>query len=111
MRRLALICCALAAFAASQLATAPAANAFGCEHFHRGSLDDCYGYRPAHRGYYPYYNSGQWRSAKEMRWKRRHARLHFRYPQYNPAWGHPVDNYNHYEFHSRDGHRHRLGHW
>lgn len=111
MRRLALICCAVAAFAATQLASAAPASAFGCDLWTRGTLDECYNYRPAARGYYPYYNSGQWRSAKEMRVRRRMSRWHYEYPQYNPVWGHRVDNYRHYDWHARHHGRHRHGHW
>jgi len=111
MRRLALICSAVAAFAAAQLASTAPAAAFGCDLWTRGDLDECYNYRPANRGYYPYYNSGQWRPAREMRERRQMSRWHYSYPQYNPVWGHPVDDYNHRDWHARNHGRHRIGHW
>lgn len=36
--------------------------------------------------YYPYYNSGQWRPASEMR----KPRAYNNQPAYYPAWGYPV---------------------
>jgi hypothetical protein len=109
MRRLALICVAMAAILAGVMSPT-SASAFGWD---RGDgYSDPYFYRPSARGYYPYYNSGQWRSAREMRWKRRLAREdRFEYPQYNPVWGHPLDGYDHRAWHRRHHGRHRLGHW
>jgi hypothetical protein len=37
--------------------------------------------------YYPYYNSGDWRPAAEMR----RPRPYYVQPPYYPAWGYPVD--------------------
>lgn len=108
MRRFALLCFAVAALLAG-LAMPHSAQAFGWD---RGDgIHDPYFYRPGHRGYYPYYNSGQWRTAKDMRWRKRVARQRFYYPQYNPVWGHPLDGYHHREWHERDGNRHHIGHW
>jgi hypothetical protein len=36
--------------------------------------------------YYPYYNSGYWRPAQEMR----KPRPYYQQPPYYPAWGYPV---------------------
>jgi hypothetical protein len=108
MRRFALSCFAIVGLFGCAM-TPQSAQAFGWD---RGDgIHDPYFYRPGHRGYYPYYNSGQWRSARYLRWKMRAARQKFRYPQYNPAWGHPVDGYRHREFHAQDGYRHYLGDW
>lgn len=109
MRRLALMTLAVAALGAAALSPQPA-HAFGWD---RGDgVSDPYFYRPAARGYYPYYNSGQWRSAKHMRWKRSIARQQsYDYPQYNPVWGHPLDGYRHREWHHRHHGRHSIGHW
>lgn len=110
MRRLALICLAMAALAFGVL-TPQAANAFGWD---RGDgITDPYFYQPGARGYYPYYNSGQWRSLKEMRWRRREARSRqqYEYPQYNPVWGHPLNGYRHREWHEHHHGRHSIGHW
>lgn len=84
---------ALAAFLAPAMGANPAA-AFG---WHRGDdLYDPYAYTPEKRRWYPYYNSGQWRPAEEMRWRRRESRKYYDYPQYNPVWGHPVGQEDYY---------------
>ncbi|MFA5899952.1 MAG: hypothetical protein WC829_12670 [Hyphomicrobium sp.] len=36
--------------------------------------------------YYPYYNSGDWRPAAEMR----RPRPYYQEPPYYPAWGYPI---------------------
>lgn len=87
MRRIAIISFAAAALLAAVAAAQPAA-AFGWERY--DGYGDPYFYRPQYRGWYPYYNSGQWRTAREMRYRKRMARQHFYYPQYNPVWGHPL---------------------
>lgn len=46
---------------------------------------DPYGYRYVQPRYYPYYNSGYWRPAHEVR-KRP---PHFQLPRYYQAWGYP----------------------
>lgn len=108
MRRFVLTILAVAACAAGGASVTSQAQA-GWDHYPAGY--DPYFYYPSNRGYYPYYNSGQWRSAREMRYRRRLARRHFYYPQYNPAWGHPVMHYRHREWHKRHHGRHHIGHW
>lgn len=69
---------------------------------------DPYAYRSEKRGYYPYYNSGYWRPAHEMRYR---YRRHFALPKYHRAWGYPKTSYNHREWHYRHHGRHRPWHW
>src|SRR3989304_5818002 len=62
---------------------------------------DPYAYRHSPRGYYPYFNSGYWRSASEAR-ARNHKHYHHWNVQgpnfkYHSSWGHPA---------SRDSHEH-----
>jgi hypothetical protein len=63
----------------------------------RGVADvtDPYAYYVAPRGYYPYYNSGYWRPAAELAWRRRCCRPHFVLPPYHQAWGYPDRVYVH----------------
>jgi hypothetical protein len=58
--------------------------------YHRNSATDPHGYRWVKPRYYPYYNSGYWRSAAAMR-----ARHKARYPHvpYYRAWGYPKRGY------------------
>jgi hypothetical protein len=65
---------------------------------------DPYAYRPAHRGYYPYYNSGYWRPAHEMR--HRH-RPHYVLPKYQPGWG----RNNHHGYNHNPAGPHHAHHW
>ena len=67
---------------------------------------DPYAYRYAPRGYYPYYNSGYWRPAAEVR---RTAR--YPLPPYYRAWGYPDPRYHHREWHYRHDGRVHIGHW
>lgn len=69
---------------------------------------DPYAYRYEPRGYYPYYNSGYWRPAHEMR-----ARGHYipEQPAYYAAWGYPDRAYSHHRWHARHHGRHRHHHW
>jgi hypothetical protein len=69
---------------------------------------DPYAYHYQPRGYYPYYNSGYWRPAHEVRAKRvrRYAR-----PAYYKAWGHPVSGYSHHGWHARYHGRILRHHW
>lgn len=108
MRRLAIFCLAVATLAIGGIGSVPAAQA-GWDHY--PDHYDPYFYYPSPRGYYPYYNSGHWRSAREMRYRKRMARRHYSYPQFNPAWGHPVYNYRHREWHRRHHGGHHIGHW
>lgn len=72
--------------------------------YHTDIAPDPYAYRYEPRGYYPYYNSGQWRPAREMR----RSRPVYALPPYYKAWGYPNAKYRHHEWHSRHhgGHRH-----
>lgn len=45
---------------------------------------DPYAYQPEKRGYYPFYNSGYWRPAHEVRGKQRPQ---LTLPKYHQAWG------------------------
>ena len=72
---------------------------------------DRFAYRYAPRGYYPYYNSGQWRSVKELRFRRDCCRPVADLPPYYQAWGHPHPRYTHRKWHRRHHGRIRLGHW
>lgn len=75
--------------------------------YHTHVATDPYAYRPEPRGYYPYYNSGHWRPAHEMR----KARPHLARPKYFKAWGYPKQKYNHVEWHTKHHGGHRRGHW
>jgi hypothetical protein len=108
MRRLATLCFAMAALLLAAV-SAPEPAAAGWDR--HDPYYDPYFYYPSPRGYYPYYNSGQWRSAREMRWKRQMSRRHYAYPQYNPAWGHPVYMYRNRAWHRRHHGGHHIGHW
>ncbi len=77
--------------------------------YHVHSRTDPYRYRPAHRGYYPYYNSGYWRPAHLVRKKR--FRYYHRKPRYYRAWGHTKRGYKHRKWHSRHHGRHHWHHW
>ncbi len=74
------------------------------------AVTDPYAYRYEPRGYYPYYNSGYWRSAREMRIRRAYRYETVQVPYYQ-AWGHPDRYYNHRAWHARHHGRIRLGHW
>jgi hypothetical protein len=50
---------------------------------------DRYAYYTAPRGYYPYYNSGQWRPTYELRYRRNCCRPVAALPPYYQAWGYP----------------------
>ncbi len=65
---------------------------------------DPYYYHPSPRGYYPYYNSGEWRSAREIRYR---YRRHYDIPHYFRAWGYPKSTYDHYQWHQY----HHGGHY
>lgn len=108
MRRFVIICLTAVATVLGT-ATLPTAAEAGFDRY--PDHYDPYFYAPSPRGYYPYYNSGHWRSASEMRWRKRMSRRHYAYPQYNPAWGHPVRNYSHRKWHRRHHGGHHIGHW
>jgi hypothetical protein len=69
---------------------------------------DPYAYRSEHRGYYPYYNSGYWVPAQQMRHR---YRRHYALPKYYQAWGYPKVGYYHREWHYRHHGRHYPWHW
>ena len=69
---------------------------------------DPYAYRYEPRGYYPYYNSAYWQPAYKVRGRNRAGYIH---PPYYQAWGYPVRNYNHVEWHYAHHGRHHWGHW
>jgi hypothetical protein len=69
---------------------------------------DPYAYRYAPRGYYPYYNSGYWKSAHKMRCRKR-ARL--ARPPYYRSWGYPDAHYHHRAWHAEHHGFIRRGHW
>ena len=66
---------------------------------------DPYAYRPATRGYYPYYNSGYWRPAGY-----RTVRPHYELPKYYPAWGYTKQWHNR-KWHAENHGRHYPWHW
>lgn len=51
-----------------------------------GSGYDRYTYRYRKACYYPYYNSGYWKSASILRMR---PRPYYKIPRYYPAWGYP----------------------
>jgi hypothetical protein len=59
---------------------------------------DPYAYRPAHRHYYPYYNSGYWRAPQHK------AREHLQLPKYYPAWGRNTHGHDAPVQHKSHGH-------
>ncbi len=67
-----------------------------------------YAYQP--RGYYPYYNSGYWRPAYEMRQRRTYMYPNVQVPYYQ-AWGYPKRGYHHRAWHARNHGRIHIGHW
>jgi hypothetical protein len=74
--------------------------------YHIHYRTDPYAYRYEPRGYYPYYNSGYWRPAHEVRRNRYYA-----LPPYYQAWGYPNPNYHHRAWHKRHHGGHHIGHW
>lgn len=72
--------------------------------YHVHGATDPYAYRPATRGYYPYYNSGYWRPATY-----RH-RPHYQLPAYYPAWGY-TKRWQHKKWHAVHHGRHKPWHW
>jgi len=99
---------ALCAVAAAAFSPSEAANAFGLDEpdlryheFHRNdALEDYYSYFYDPRGYYPYYNSGEWGRPIIRRYK---GPL----PPYYEAWGMNNSRYHHVEWHRQ----HYGGHW
>ena len=70
----------------------------------RGYLNDRYSYFYDPRGYYPYYNSGQWGPP-------RISRFNGTLPPYYASWGSWKKNYYHVEWHRRHYGGHRRGDW
>lgn len=72
-------------------------------HHHRYAFDvDPYAYRYSPRGYYPYYNSSYWSSARYVR--QRNVAHYYDWiqerPPYFKAWGHPRKDYHHRSWHA-----------
>lgn len=63
---------------------------------------DPYAYRYSPRGYYPYYNSSYWSSARYVR--ERNVAHYYDWidirPPYFQAWGHPRKGYQHRRWHA-----------
>lgn len=72
---------------------------------------DRYAYRYEPRGYYPYYNSGQWRPTAELRYRRYCRRQGVVLPPNYGAWGYPVRGYQHRAWHRRHHGGIWIGHW
>jgi hypothetical protein len=64
-----------------------------------------YEYRP--RGYYPYYNSSQWKPLEEMRAREKPV---IELPPYAPAWGYPRE-WDHRRWHRENHGLHWPHHW
>ena len=69
---------------------------------------DPYYYQPSPRGYYPYYNSGEWRPASELRYR---YRRQYEFPPYYQAWGYPQADYDHKTWHRYNHGGHRRWDW
>ncbi len=72
---------------------------------------DPYAYHYEPRGYYPYYNSGYWRSAHEMRVRRAHMYRDTPDVPYYQAWGANRRGYHHRRWHCKHHGGHHVGHW
>ncbi len=104
----------LAALMAAAVTTSQSASAFGLDepdlryhHYDPGrvdALDRYYAYSYAPRGWYPYYNSGEWG-------RRYIKRFHGTLPPYYAAWGSTNRRYHHVEWHRRHYGGHRRGDW
>ncbi len=103
----------LTAIAAAALTVAGSASAFDLlnrpdlrdREYHRNdALEQYYSYHYSPRGYYPYYNSGEWGGRIIRRSK-------LRLPPYYGAWGAPDRRYYHVEWHRRHYGGHRRGDW
>jgi len=82
-------------------------RAYYSRYRHVYRVSDPYGYAYELRGYYPYYNSGYWRPAWEMRGRR----ANFVLPPYYKAWGYPKKHYHHRAWHRAHHGRHYRWHW
>ncbi len=65
-----------------------------------GYVVDLYAYSYEPRRYYPYYNSGHWRPAAEVRLRRKY-RYKLVHPPYYQAWGYPNRYYIKRSWHRR----------
>lgn len=72
---------------------------------------DPYAYRWEPRRYYPYYNSGYWRPAAEMRFRRACCAPVVVLPPYYQAWGYPRRHYMNRAWYIRKEPRVRRHHW
>ncbi|MBA2127413.1 hypothetical protein DLM45_14455 [Hyphomicrobium methylovorum] len=106
---------ALAATAAALLSVSQPVSAFDALHRpdlryrqfdpdKAADLERYYGYYYSPRGWYPYYNSGEW-GPRQVRRYRGHL------PPYYASWGSPKRNYRHVEWHRRHYGGHRRGDW
>lgn len=104
---------ALAVIATAGVAAAQPASAFDLFHspdlrdrpyYRNDALEEYYSYFYSPRGYYPYYNSGEWGRPIIRR-----SRLQL--PPYYAAWGAPNRRYYHVEWHRRHYGGHRRGDW
>lgn len=71
---------------------------------------DPYAYSYEPRGYYPYYNSGYWRPAAEIR-ARQMVRRALVQPPYYSTWGYPNVRYHHRYWHAVHHGYVRREHW
>ena len=76
---------------------------------------DPYAYQYSPRGYYPYYNSGNWRSTHSVR-ERNHAHYNnwnVRAPRfkYQRSWGRPTGWNQHHHIHDENRRRHHFWHY
>jgi hypothetical protein len=104
MRKIAL----LALLVAMTALTGLTSNTVEAGHRYYRGAEDPHAYRYEPRGYYPYYNSGYWKSAREMRLRKRR---HYNHPPYYAAWGYPDPYYHHRAWHAYNHGRIRHGHW
>lgn len=103
---------ALAVLAAASLAPSGGASAFGLDspdlryrsYRPNEALEQYYSYYYDPRGWYPYYNSGEWGPPIVRRYK---GPL----PPYYASWGAPNRRYYHVEWHRRHYGGHRRGDW
>ena len=68
---------------------------------------DPFGYQYEPHGYYPYYNSGEWKPARSVP----RNRAHFAAPEYYAGWGKNKRHWNQAEWHSAHHDRHPFWDW
>jgi hypothetical protein len=76
-------------------------------HYYTNGQTDPFGYDYEANGYYPYYNSGYWKSRRDVPLRR----AHFTPPKYYPAWGANRKVWHHYEWHAKHHGRHDHSQW